>query len=255
MEQDDQQLAHQLAEEAGRLLVDLRSGSNLEGPSLAREGDRSSHEFIVGQLRALRPEDAVVSEEDDPSSRQWPRPSRQWLVDPLDGTREYSERRDDFAVHVALVIDGLAQLGAVALPGEGIVMATVSPDLTLAKRVAGPIRVMVSRTRPPAVAQAVAEHLDGELVAMGSAGAKSMAVVRGLGDVYLHAGGQYEWDSAAPVAVAVAAGAHASRLDGSPIRYGRRDPWLPDLVVCRPELADKVLETVAAVARESAADQ
>jgi 3'(2'), 5'-bisphosphate nucleotidase len=247
MEPDDQQLAYQLADEAGRLLVEFRSGSDAEGSVLARQGDRLAHDFIVGQLRLLRPEDAVVSEEDDPSSRPWPRPSRQWLVDPLDGTREFSERRADFAVHVALISDGLPVLGAVALPGEGLVLGTVSPELSLAPRGDGPLRVMVSRTRPPPVAQEMAKRLDAQLMAMGSAGAKSMAVVRGLGDVYLHAGGQYEWDSAAPVAVALAAGAHASRLDGSAIRYGRRDPYLPDLVVCRPELADKVLETVAAV--------
>ena len=150
---------------------------------------------------------------------------------PPDGTREYSEGRSDFAVHVALVVDGTPVTGAVALPAEGLCLTTGEP-LRIPDRTGAAIRMMVSRTRPPKQASAVAEFLAAELVPMGSAGAKSMAVVRGLGDVYLHSGGQYEWDSAAPVAVALAAGAHASRLDGSPIRYGRRDAWLPDLLVC-----------------------
>ena len=248
MEPDDEELAIRLAGDAGDLLIELRSGFGGDRASLAKAGDRRSHEHLVGGLRRHRPADAIVSEEDDDTSRPWPRPSRQWVVDPLDGTREYSEMRSDFAVHVALVVDGVSRTGAVALPGEDMVLATGSdPPPRLAPRPKGPVRVLVSRTRPPKEAEAVAELLAAELVPMGSAGAKSMAVVRGLGDVYLHSGGQYEWDSAAPVAVAAAAGAHTSRLDGSPIRYGRRDAWLPDLLICRPELADEILRALNTV--------
>jgi len=225
--------------------MDLRSGFEGDGKDLAALGDRRSHEFIVSELEAVRGSDAIISEEDDPSKRPWPRPSRQWLVDPLDGTREYSESRSDFAVHVALVIDGVATIGAVSLPAEGLVFSTADPprpDAGDGTPDGSPIRILVSRTRPPEQALALAELLSAELIPMGSAGAKTMAVVRGIGDVYLHAGGQYEWDSAAPVAVARGAGFHTSRLDGSPIRYGQSDPWLPDLLVCRSELLDRILD-------------
>ncbi len=245
MESDDE-LALRLATESGRLLVELRSGFEGDQKSLAAAGDRLSHEHIVSELLALRPDDGIVSEEDDPAHRAWPRPSRQWVIDPLDGTREYSESRPDFAVHVALVVDGIAAVGAVSLPAEEEVLSTASPR-DLAPPVGGPIRMLVSRTRPPAEAKALAELLSAELVPMGSAGAKSMAVLRGTGDVYLHSGGQYEWDSAAPVAVVHACGAHASRIDGSPIRYGRRDSWLPDLLICRPELVSTILEGLGSV--------
>jgi 3'(2'), 5'-bisphosphate nucleotidase len=243
---EDEELATRLAAEAGVLLMELRSGFEGDRSSLAKAGDRRAHEYLVPEIARLRPDDAIVSEEDDESARPWPRPSRQWVIDPLDGTREYSEGRADFAVHVALVVDGTAVTGAVALPGEGMVLSTGGASKALlAPRPEGPVRMLVSRTRPPEEARAVAELLSAELVPMGSAGAKSMAVVRGLGDAYLHSGGQYEWDSAAPVAVAVAAGAHASRLDGSPIRYGSRDAWLPDLLICRPELTTDILQALA----------
>ena len=171
-----------------------------------------------------------------------------WIVDPLDGTREYSEPdRDDWAVHVALAIDGVAAIGAVALPARDLVLST-QPAPKLAPRGDGPVRLVVSRTRPPAVTEQLQQALDAELVPMGSAGAKTMAIVLGDADVYAHAGGQYQWDSAAPVAVARAAGLHTSRLDGSPLRYNESDPYLPDLLVCRPELADQVIE----IARSSA---
>ena len=243
---EDEELATRLASEAGTLLMGLRSGFEGERSALAKSGDRRAHEFLVSEIRQLRPDDAIVSEEDDEADRPWPRPSRQWVIDPLDGTREYSEMRADFAVHVALVVDGTAVTGAVALPGEEVTLSSGGVSkAVLAPPTAGPVRMLVSRTRPPQEATTVAEMLSAELVPMGSAGAKSMAVVRGLGDAYLHSGGQYEWDSAAPVAVAVAAGAHASRLDGSPIRYGRRDAWLPDLLICRPELASDILRALA----------
>jgi 3'(2'), 5'-bisphosphate nucleotidase len=169
-----------------------------------------------------------------------------WVVDPLDGTREYSEGRDDFAVHVALVVDGRPEVGAVALPGLGAVLATGagSPAAGLAPPSPGPVRIVVSRTRPPAEAERVATRLGGELIPMGSAGAKTAAVLRGAADAYLHSGGQYEWDSAAPVAVAHAWGAYAARLDGSPLVYNRADSWLPDLLVCRPELSAVILDAL-----------
>jgi 3'(2'), 5'-bisphosphate nucleotidase len=241
----DEELASRLAVESGNLLLALRAESG-EGASLAKRGDRASHEHLMRELARARPSDAVVSEEGDREAMPWPRPARQWIVDPLDGTREYSELRSDFAVHVALVTDGIARTGAVALPAEGLVFSTGSP-VRLPDRPDRPVQMLVSRTRPPEAATAVAEKLSAELVPMGSAGAKTMAVIRGLGDVYLHAGGQYDWDSAAPVAVASACGAHVSRIDGSPIVYDSPDLWLPDLLVCRPELAAAVLEAVAAV--------
>ncbi len=258
-EPDDHRLAARLAGEAGRLLMDLRAafGAPASDPAawdrgerrtLGGEGDRRAHRLIVDALAAARPLDAVRSEEDEHPSDV---PSgRLWIVDPLDGTREYSEGRADFAVHVALAIDGSLAAGAVALPGEDLVLATGSgagEPLRLAPRAEGPRRVVVSRTRPPAVAGVVADRLGAELVPLGSAGAKTMAVVRGEADAYVHAGGQYEWDSAAPVAVALAAGAYAARLDGSPLVYGRDDPFVPDLVVCRPELTDMVREALRSV--------
>ncbi|MDT5126377.1 MAG: 3(2), 5-bisphosphate nucleotidase, partial [Mycobacterium sp.] len=165
---------------------------------------------------------------------------RVWIVDPLDGTREFSELgRDDWAVHVALWESGELVAGAVALPAQGVTLAT--PDVAAPPAVPVTPRIVVSRTRPPAVALAVRDALDGTLVEMGSAGAKVASVVQGLADVYVHAGGQYEWDSAAPVAVARAAGLYTSRIDGSPLIYNRADPLLPDLIVCRPELAHAVL--------------
>ena len=193
----------------------------------------------MSELATSRPGDYVLSEEaaGDPARLS---ATRVWIVDPLDGTREYSEGRDDWAVHVALVVDGQPVAGAVALPGLGSVLSTGTP-LPLPAPRHGPLRVVVSRTRPPAVAEAVGKALDAELVPMGSAGAKVATVIRGETDVYVHAGGQYEWDSAAPVAVAIAAGLHASRLDGSPLRYNQPNPWLPDLVICRLDLAEAVL--------------
>ncbi len=235
----DHAAAAELATEAGALLLEVRAGG-LTGRELGREGDRRSQSFLAAQLRARFPGDRVLSEEaaDDPRRLD---ARRVWIIDPLDGTREFSEPpRTDWAVHVALVVDGRLAAGAVALPGLGATLSTGDPPVVPD---AGdrPARILVSRTRPLPHAQVLAERLGGELVPMGSAGAKAMAVVRGDADVYAHSGGQYEWDSAAPVAVAAAAGLHVSRLDGSPLRYNRPDPWLPDLLICRAELADAVL--------------
>jgi 3'(2'), 5'-bisphosphate nucleotidase len=238
---DDHALAAHLATEAGRLLVELRARTTAaDGRALGRAGDRQAHELLVAALAEARPGDAVLSEEGvaDPARLE---ASRVWIVDPLDGTREYGEvPRTDWAVHVALVVDGLPVAGAVALPARGLTLATrPAPPPPPARD--GPPRVVVSRSRPPAEARRVAEALGGELVPCGSAGAKAMAVVLGEADAYPHSGGQYEWDSAAPVAVAAAAGLHVSRLDGSPLVYNRPDPYLPDLLVCRPELAEAVI--------------
>lgn len=240
----DHELAARLATEAGRLLLDVRE--ELSGATEAERkaaGDKRSHDFLMEALEAERPADAVLSEEgaDDPVRLT---SERVWIVDPLDGTREFSELgRTDWAVHVALWQAGSLVAGAVALPAQGITLATPTvappPDAT------GKPRIVVSRTRPPALALVVRDALDGTLVEMGSAGAKVASVVQGVSDVYVHAGGQYEWDSAAPVAVARAAGLHTSRIDGSPLVYNQADPKLPDLVVCRPELADAVLAVTA----------
>ncbi|BAV41065.1 MULTISPECIES: 3'(2'),5'-bisphosphate nucleotidase CysQ [Mycobacterium] len=237
---NDHAVAAWLATEAGRLLLGVREEfAAAEGAQRKAAGDKRSHDFLMDKLAAERPGDAVLSEEgaDDPVRL---RSERVWIVDPLDGTREFSELgRVDWAVHVALWQAGQLVAGAVALPAQGITLATphVEPPPAAPDRP----RIVVSRTRPPAIALAVRDALDGTLVEMGSAGAKVASVVQGLADVYVHAGGQFEWDSAAPVAVARSAGLHTSRIDGSALTYNRPDPKLPDLVVCRPELATAVL--------------
>lgn len=236
----DHELATRLATEAGSLLLDIRSDlAEATAEERKAAGDKRSHDFLMAALSAERPEDAVLSEEglDDPVRLT---AERVWIVDPLDGTREFSELgRTDWAVHVALWQAGDLIAGAVALPAQAVTLATPSvPSLPAAPEVP---RIVVSRTRPPAVALEVRDALNGVLVEMGSAGAKVASVVQGISDVYLHAGGQYEWDSAAPVAVARAAGLHTSRIDGSPLVYNQRDLKVPDLIVCRPEYAAAVL--------------
>ncbi len=244
---DDHALARDLATEAGELLVELRARRVAEGASageLKVEGDRQSHELLMGRLGAARPGDAVLSEEGadgtGPADTARVSADRVWIVDPLDGTREFGEHpRPDWAVHVALVEGGEPTAGCVALPAQRRLLSTATPAPTPPAPPARP-RIIVSRTRPPAVATYLAAVLDGELVTMGSAGAKAAAVVLGAADVYPHAGGQYEWDSCAPVAVARAAGVWASRLDGSGPVYNNADPYLPDLLVCHPSLVDAV---------------
>lgn len=240
---EDHALAAALADRAGALLVALRDGP-LEGDALRAAGDRQAHELLAAALGAARPEDGVLSEEGDHDTDRAQR-RRAWIVDPLDGTREFGEPpRKDWAVHVALSVDGVACAGAVALPGLGVVLSTASPPAAPAGPLGAP-RLVVSRTRPPAHTAALVDQLGAVLVPMGSAGAKAMAVVLGDADVYAHAGGMYEWDSAAPVAVAAAAGLHVSRLDGSRLRYNQPNPWMPDLLICRPELAARVIEICA----------
>ncbi len=241
--ESDVALATRLADQAGALLLLTRDRSDLEGRALADEGDRVSQDYLAAELATARPDDAVLSEEavDDPARLG---SSRVWIIDPLDGTREYSEGRHDWAVHVALWQDGDLAAAAVALPGRGRVLSTADPG-DLPERPTGPIQVAVSRTRPPEQAQWLVDRVGAELMPMGSAGYKVMAVLLGEVDAYVHAGGQYEWDSAAPVAVARAAGLHTSRIDGSSLVYNQPDPSLPDLVVCRPEAASTILEVTA----------
>jgi 3'(2'), 5'-bisphosphate nucleotidase len=241
--------AARYATEAGALLLELREkGGSGEWSrwSLGDAGDVLANRRLLELLRADHPDDGVLSEEsvDDASRLDT---ERVWIIDPLDGTREFTEKgRTDWAVHVALWTRGRGlTAGAVALPAQERVLSTATPPPTPAAQ-DRPARIVVSRTRPPPAAQRVAEVLGGELVGMGSAGAKAMAVVDGVVDAYVHSGGQYEWDSAAPAAVATAAGLHVSRIDGSSLEYNRRDPWLPDLIVCRQDLAEAVLAAVAA---------
>lgn len=238
---NDAELAAHLAEDAGRILLEVRASGRHHGKDLGRAGDAEANAVLVAALRELRPGDGLLSEEekDNPDRLAM---DRVWIVDPVDGTREYGEGRADWAVHVALTVRGAAAVGAVALPGLGLVLRSDRPQ-PLPPGAARP-RMLVSRTRPAREALAVCEALGGELVAMGSAGAKAMAVVRGEAEIYLHTGGQYEWDSCAPVAVALAHGLHCSRADGSPLIYNRPDTYMPDLLICRPEWSALVLEEV-----------
>jgi len=237
----DTELAIRIAGEAGALLLALRNSGEFEGKALGAEGDARANTLILDTLRRERPDDAILSEEQKDDAERL-KASRVWIVDPLDGTREYGEGRTDWAVHIALAIDGRAEIGAVALPGLELTLDSgTPPPLSPA---ATPLRMLVSRTRPAAEAVAVAEKLGAELVPMGSAGAKAMAVVRGQADIYLHTGGQYEWDSCAPIAVAQAAGLHVSRIDGSSMEYNQADVYLPDLLICHRDKADQILELI-----------
>jgi 3'(2'), 5'-bisphosphate nucleotidase len=247
----DHSVARLLAAQAGELLLELRGSWEGEATDLKNAGDARSHEFLMAELTRLRPGDAVLSEEgaDDLARLE---ADRVWIVDPLDGTREFGERpRDDWAVHVALWERGDLVAGAVARPARGDVLSTENPP-TRPTGIPVTIRLAVSRTRPPAFVQALAERMGAELVPMGSAGIKATAVLDGTVDAYVHAGGQYEWDSAAPVAVAVASGLHTSRIDGTPLTYNRKDPLLPDLLICRPELAERLLTVIADLTPEVA---
>jgi len=236
---NDHHLAAWLADRAGERLLEVRT-EGLEGRELKDAGDRAAHELLMELLAQLRPGDAVLSEEgkDDPIRLT---SDRVWIVDPLDGTREFSEPpRDDWAVHVALWERGELVAGAVAQPALGETFSTAAPPSVPPRTSARP-RIAVSRTRPPAFVEALARVLDAELVPMGSAGVKVISVTRDVTDAYVHAGGQYEWDNAAPVAVARAAGLFCSRVDGSELVYNQENVSLPDLIVCRPELAEPIL--------------
>ena len=260
----DAAFARWLADRAGQVLLQVRQNMGYaDGKALKAAGDKAAHHLLRTELARWRPADAVLSEEDDHAREAWTegerttsRPdrldaSRVWIVDPLDGTREFSEEgRTDWAVHVALWTADCSSpsclaAGAVAMPAQHRTIATdhppAYPPLPLSAATGGPIRIAASRTRPPAFVTALAEDIGAELVPMGSAGVKIAAVINGDADAYVHAGGQYEWDSAAPVAVAAATGLHASRIDGSALKYNEADPKLPDLVVCRKDLAPRLL--------------
>ena len=239
----DAMLARAIAAEAGALLADLRNSSGLSGKALGDAGDRAADDLILARLTAARPGEFVLSEESLDDRRRCSA-ARVWVVDPLDGTLEYVEGTDDWAVHIGLAIDGVPVAGAVALPALDTVHATDDRPPAFAP-LSDRLRVAVSRTRCPALAERVGRALGADFIRMGSAGAKAMAVVDGRADLYLHDGGQYEWDNCAPVAVALAAGLHASRIDGSPLVYNCEDPLLPDLLICRPELTDRVLRLIA----------
>ncbi len=240
---DDVAVATSAARAAARVLLALRADGELTGRALGDAGDAAAQQAISAVLAAERPDDAVLSEEAADDARRLSA-DRVWIVDPLDGTREYGEAgRSDWAVHVALWADGELSSSAVALPALDQVLVTEPAPVRPARR-DGPVRIAVSRSRPPAEADAVAEALGAELVPMGSAGFKVLAVVRGEVDAYVHSGGMYQWDSAAPVAVARAAGLATSRIDGSPLVYNAAELSLPDLVVCRPELAAPILAAV-----------
>lgn len=246
----DAELAGALAQMAGDLLLSLRTSAGLTGKALSDLGDRQSDDLLLKYVAETRPSDAVLSEEtaDTPARLS---AGRVWIIDPLDGSREYGmveQGRTDWAVHVALWERGLGLVAAaVAQPALGAVYRSDTVATEVPRAPAGtPLRFLVSDSRPPAWATPVAAALGAELVPMGSAGAKGMAVVRGDFDAYLHDGGQWEWDSAAPVGVALAAGLHASRVDGSPLVYNEPHPYLPDLLICRPELADSLLAEIAA---------
>ena len=238
----DEQLAERLATAAGMILLDLQASGEFVGKALGQAGDARANAMLMDELRTARPGDAILSEEEKDNVARCSR-RRAWIVDPLDGTREYSEGRSDWAVHVALAVDGVPTVGAVALPGLGLTLTSGTPKPLEPANV--PPKMLVSRTRPAAEAVYVAGKMGAELLAMGSAGAKAMAVVRGEADIYLHTGGQYEWDNCAPAAVAAAAGLHVSRADGSPLIYNCADPYLPDLLICRKELAEEVLRFAA----------
>lgn len=237
----DAELAAHLAEAAGRILLEVRASGVFSAKALGQAGDQTANQFLVHALKEARPDDGLLSEESKCDGERLAK-RRVWIVDPVDGTREYGEGRADWAVHVALAIDGAAAIGAVALPGAGLVLRSDKPQVLPAP--GAPLRMVVSRTRPAREAVAVAEKLGAQLVPMGSSGAKAMAIIRGEADIYLHSGGQYEWDSAAPVAVAFAHGLHCSRLDGSPLVYNNEDVYMPDLLIARKAHAELVLRTL-----------
>jgi 3'(2'), 5'-bisphosphate nucleotidase len=234
----DAELAAHLATIAGKLLLQVRDCGVMTAKSLGKAGDQTANQYLIHAIAEARPDDGLLSEESKDTDARLSK-SRVWIIDPVDGTREYGEGRTDWAVHVALAVDGIASVGAVALPGLDLVLRSDQPTPLLPSPKTP--RMVVSRTRPAKEALAVAEAIGAELIPMGSAGAKAMAIIRGEADIYLHTGGQYEWDSCAPVAVAAAHGLHVSRVDGSPLVYNQADTYMPDLLICRREWAERVL--------------
>ena len=240
---NDTELARSIAQEAGALLLALRSSGEHVGRELGDQGDARANALILARLHAARPNDFVLSEE-SVDDRARCAASRVWIVDPLDGTREYCDGIDDWAVHIGLAVDGRPAVGAVAVPALGRVYATDDPPRP--RDPCATLTIAVSRTRSPEIARCAAEAVGAAMLPMGSAGAKAMAVVDGRADAYLHDGGQYEWDNCAPAAVALAAGLHASRIDGKPLVYNCENPLLPDLLICRREIAGDLLAAIAA---------
>lgn len=240
----DAELAAQLAHHAGRILMDIRKSGLIAGRELGDAGDKTANQFICHALRQHRPDDGLLSEESHDTDERLAK-DRVWIIDPVDGTREFGEGRDDWAVHIALAIEGRPAVGAVGLPELDLVLRSDRAE-PLPPAAPKP-RMVVSRTRPAREAVKVAEAIGADLLPMGSAGAKAMAVVRGEADIYLHTGGQSEWDNCAPAAVALAHGLHASRIDGSQLQYNKADTSLPDVLICRPEWAEQVLDCVAAL--------
>jgi 3'(2'), 5'-bisphosphate nucleotidase len=248
---DDQELARELAEAAGHRLLALRAEGG-DPEALRKAGDLLSHEFLTAELAGRRPGDYVLSEEAADNAARLTA-DRVWIIDPLDGTREFGEEgRTDWAVHVALWErsahgrdgqGGSLTAGAVALPAQGEVLSTRHP-LPLPPAADDPLRIVVSRSRPPAFVAAVAGLIGASTVPLGSAGAKVAAVITGEADAYIHGGGFYEWDTAAPVAVARAVGFHASRIDGSELLYNQADLLMPDILICHPALAERLLEAI-----------
>ena len=246
MSETDQQLASRVATEAGAMLVELRDELVAEGIhywDLKDEGDVAGHRYIMSALTAARPDDVILSEEAADNRRRLSA-ERVWIIDPIDGTNEFAEHpRHDWAIHIALWEAGELTAASVALPTLGITFdaspAAVVPPSTRAKPL-----LVTSRSRNPYCAVMVANALGCDVARLGSAGAKAMAVVMGEADIYVHDGGMYQWDSAAPSAVAKAAGLHVSRIDGSPLKYNQETLWLPDFLVCRTELAEPALKAL-----------
>lgn len=246
-ELSDSRLTNTIAEGCGEILKGVRKGGLLRNRALGDSGDSAAQDWISRVLAQHRPDDGFLSEEAHDDLERLKK-DRVWIVDPLDGTKEFATGRQDWAVHIALVINGVPEYAAVGLPDLGVTFKSSE-----ARAVTGPFsgKFAVSRNRPPKVASYIADKMDYETVGIGSAGAKAMHVLLGDFDGYIHAGGQYEWDQAAPVGVAKAAGLHCSRLDGSPIKFNNEDTFIPDILVCRPELADDILAHAAEYAKDN----
>lgn len=237
----DAELAARLAKAGGQIALAVRTSGAFSGAALGDAGDQIVNTFLTRALQGQRPADGLLSEESRDTVERLEK-SRCWIIDPIDGTNEFAEGRPDWAIHVGLAVDGEPVTGAVALPARGLVLRSsqAAPLPSLPHRP----RMVISRSRPAAETERVAEALGADTIALGSAGAKAMAVVLGEAEIYLHSGGQHEWDSCAPAAVALAHGLHCSRLDGSPLRYNQSDTYLPDLLICRPEVAERVLNAI-----------
>ena len=236
---DDMELAIYIAKQAGELLKYIQTNSGLKDKELGDYGDKTANDFILKIIRKYRPRDGILSEEekDDLNRLKY---KKVWIIDPLDGTREYREGLEEWAVHIGIAIDNVATIGAVAIPARNEVFSSQGGQLKPLSQ--QNLRLLISRSREPKLADELAQFLDAEIVHTGSAGAKAMAVVRGEAEIYYHNGGQYEWDNCAPVAVAQSYGLHCSRIDGSEFKYNQKDVFVPDLLICRKEYADKILE-------------